>query len=104
MKKHNKLVRDNIPAIVAANGGTAQIRRIDDNDEFIAELAKKLIEEAREVQEALSLDELADLREVADTLLETLGYSEHDLKAAQAAKAIKNGAFKDRVYLISTEG
>lgn len=104
MKEHNKLVRDNIPAIIAANGGAAQIRRISNDDEFITELTKKLVEEAREVQEALSLDELADLREVADTLLETLGYSEQELKSAQAAKATKNGAFRDRIYLISTEG
>jgi predicted house-cleaning noncanonical NTP pyrophosphatase (MazG superfamily) len=104
VKTHNKLVRDNIPQIVVANGGTAQTRRIDDDAEFINELTKKLIEEAHEVQEDPSLEELADLREVADKLLETLGYSEQELIAAKTAKANKNGAFNNRVFLISTEG
>jgi predicted house-cleaning noncanonical NTP pyrophosphatase (MazG superfamily) len=40
MKQHNKLVRDNIPQIVLANGGTAQTRHIDDDFEFITELTK----------------------------------------------------------------
>jgi predicted house-cleaning noncanonical NTP pyrophosphatase (MazG superfamily) len=95
MKQHNKLVRDNIPQIVVANGGTAETRRIDDDAEFINELTKKLVEEAREVQENPCLEELADLREVADKLLEMIGHSEEELMATKAIKATKNGAFND---------
>lgn len=104
MKQHNKLVRDNIPQIVIANGGTAKTRRIDNDAEFINELTTKLVEEANEVQENPSLEELADLREVADKLLEMLGHSEEELMAARTKKATKNGAFNDRIFLISTEG
>lgn len=53
-KTHNKLVRDNIPRIVAANGGTSKLRRLHDDAEFINELANKLVEEANEVKEAPS--------------------------------------------------
>jgi predicted house-cleaning noncanonical NTP pyrophosphatase (MazG superfamily) len=78
-------------------------RHIDDDSEFITELTKKLVEEAREVQENPSLEELADLREVADKLLKTLGHSEEDLIAMKNKRTATNGAFNDRIFLISTE-
>ena len=103
MQEHNKLVRDNIPEIISKNGGTAHIRRLDDDSEYIVELTKKLIEEAHEVAAAPSLEELADVREVLDALTKALGYSKEELQSAQDKKVTKNGAFNDRIYLIKTE-
>lgn len=96
-------MRDNIPDIIADNGGVAHVRRIDGDREFIAELSKKLIEEAHEAAESLSLEELADVREVFDALAKVLGYSDQDIKSAMVQKAAKNGAFNNRIYLINTE-
>lgn len=103
MQQHNKLVRDNIPEIIAKNGGTAHVRRLDDDREYITELTKKLIEEAHEVAAAPSLEELADVGEVLDALTKALGYSKDELQSTQEKKATENGAFSERVYLISTE-
>jgi predicted house-cleaning noncanonical NTP pyrophosphatase (MazG superfamily) len=103
MKEHNKLVRDNIPEIILRNDGIAHVRRLDDDSEYITELTKKLIEEAHEVAAAPTLEELADVREVLDALIKALRHSEEEVQAAQKKKATKNGAFNDRIYLISTE-
>jgi predicted house-cleaning noncanonical NTP pyrophosphatase (MazG superfamily) len=103
MKEHNKLVRDRIPEIISNSGGTAQIRRIDSDNEYIHELIKKLLEEANEVAENPSIEELADVREVIDALLRALGFTEQELLAVQREKATKNGKFDDRLFLISTE-
>jgi predicted house-cleaning noncanonical NTP pyrophosphatase (MazG superfamily) len=104
MQEHNKLVRDNIPEIISKNGGTAHIRHLDSDSEYITELTRKLIEEAHEVALKPSLEELADVREVLDALTKVLGYSEDELQSEQGKKLAKNGAFNDRIYLISTEG
>ena len=104
MKVHNKLVRDNIPKIVVTNGGTAHTRTITDDSEYISELTNKLIEEAHEVASAPSLEELADVQEVLDALTVTLGHRKEDVQSTQIEKALKNGRFNDRIFLISTEG
>lgn len=104
MKVHNKLVRDRIPQIISGNGGVAHVRVIASDDEFIVELSKKLIEEAREVQETPSIEELADVKEVLDALVEATGYTQNDLEEAQTKKATSNGAFKKRLFLIDTIG
>ena len=46
--KHNKLVRDRIPAIIAASGRTAHTRLLTE-EEYIAALHRKLDEEAAEL-------------------------------------------------------
>lgn len=103
MQEHNKLVRDNIPEIISNNGGVAQVRRLDSDSEYITELTRKLIEEACEVAAKPSLEELADVREVLSALVKALGYTEEELQTEQEKKATTNGAFNDRVYLISTD-
>ena len=62
-----KLIRDRLPAIMRAQGLQVFDRRLNDA-EFIAALKDKLVEEAQEVGEATSqddlIDELADVMEV----------------------------------------
>ena len=58
--KYNKLVRDKIPENINAKGGKATFR-IMDQDEYIKELNKKLLEEANEFIEENDVEELADV-------------------------------------------
>lgn len=104
MKYHNKLVRDRIPEIIAKNGATAHIRRIETDDEYVRELFKKLTEESTELKQTPTIEELADVKEVFDALVAALGYVAEDVEVARQQKAVSNGQFNDRIFLISTEG
>src|ERR1035438_7836644 len=65
---YHKLVRDQIPAIIAADGGQPVTRVLDDAG-YEAALRAKLLEEAHEAQAAPDgqlASELADVLEVLD--------------------------------------
>ena len=100
---HNKLVRDRIPEIIEKSGKTAY-RRILNNEEYIAELDRKLNEECAEYQADKSIEELADMLEVMYAIAQARGYSIEELEQVRAEKAEKRGGFKDRIYLEKVEG
>jgi predicted house-cleaning noncanonical NTP pyrophosphatase (MazG superfamily) len=102
MKQHNKLVRDKIPDICRANGDTANVRILED-DEYLQALCDKLIEESREVHETPVLEELADTLEVLYAIGKKLGYTPNQIEAARAKKAEERGGFENKIFLISTE-
>ena len=100
---YNKLVRDKIPEeINNVKGRKANYRILEDN-EYIQELDKKLFEEAHEFIEEHSVEELADLMEVIETIMETKNISHNDVEIARELKNKKKGSFKDKVYLINVE-
>ena len=101
-KEYNKLVRDRIPEIIAANGKTAQIRVLS-KEEYVAALEKKLIEEVGEYLEGKELSELADILEVVQALAENQGISISELLAIKEEKQCKNGAFRKKLFLESVE-
>lgn len=98
MPIHNKLVRDKIPEIIENTGKTAYCHILTE-DEYIAELDKKLNEECAEYQADKSLEELADMLEVMYAIAEARGYSVAELERVRAEKAEKRGGFKDRIFL-----
>ena len=98
MKTHNKLVRDLIPAIIE-NSGLTPVTRILADDEYLAALHRKLDEEAAELHESGSLEEMADLLEVLLALCEASGHTREALEAARLRKAQERGAFRDRIFL-----
>lgn len=98
MPIHNKLVRDKIPEIIENTGKTAYCHILTE-DEYIAELDKKLNEECAEYQADKSLEELADMLEVMYAIAEARGYSIAELESVRAEKAEKRGGFKDRIFL-----
>ena len=59
VKKYNKLVRDRIPEIIAADGKRCTVETLSD-EEYLLLLDHKLDEELAEYQESKSLEELAD--------------------------------------------
>ena len=98
MPVHNKLVRDKIPEIIENTGKTAYSHILTE-EEYIAELDKKLNEECAEYQADKSLEELADMLEVMYAIAEARGYSVAELERVRAEKAEKRGGFKDRIFL-----
>ena len=105
-KIYNKLVRDRIPAIIQSEYRDCQTRRLT-STEYQTELKAKLVEEAREVQEASDrkafIEELADLSEVLDAMMDFFEIDATEIQAVKDAKAQTRGRFKDRIFLEFTE-
>lgn len=99
---YNKLVRDKIPEIIAANGEKAHTRVLE-AAEFARCLEKKLDEEVAEYRESHALEELADILEVLFALAEANGHSKAELLNACDAKREKRGGFSQGIFLISKE-
>jgi predicted house-cleaning noncanonical NTP pyrophosphatase (MazG superfamily) len=102
---YNKLVRDRIPEIIAQNGKTYGAESMSP-EEFERGLLEKLIEEAREAQQADDTQlktELADLQEVIDALLVLKGISRQVLRAEQRSRRRERGGFKKHLKLLWTE-
>jgi predicted house-cleaning noncanonical NTP pyrophosphatase (MazG superfamily) len=101
---HRKLVRDLIPSIIHANGGTA-VSRVLDADEYRAALHSKLAEESDELRSAApdeQLGELADLLEVVKALAADAGHTLEEVLDAANAKTAKRGGFDGRLWLEET--
>lgn len=98
MRIYNKLVRDNIPEIIAQNGQTADIGILDDK-KYNAKLRKKLREEVCEYLQSENIEELADIAEVIDALAVLKGSSFEELLKIKEQKAKKNGKFEKRIFL-----
>lgn len=99
---YNKLVRDRIPQIIEANGGKAKYITLSDED-FFAELEKKLDEEVGEYHRDKTLEELADILEVVYALAATAGCSYDELLNLYQKKHEARGGFEQKCYLISSE-
>jgi predicted house-cleaning noncanonical NTP pyrophosphatase (MazG superfamily) len=98
---YGKLVRDQIPTIIEADGRTATVRVLGES-EVVPALTAKLAEEAEELRRAEPddrLEELADIYEVLTALTETLGYSDEEVKEAALHKRTKRGGFRRRLWL-----
>ncbi|WP_227134157.1 nucleoside triphosphate pyrophosphohydrolase [Halorubellus salinus] len=115
---YDKLVRDDIPAVVRADGNHPVTRQVDGR-EYERYLAGKLREEADELADAVTsemtgvdgdehaaidrdehtLDELADVHAVLDALVSTTDHSMQDVVSRAREKATDRGAFDDGVVL-----
>lgn len=105
MPEHNKLVRDGIPGIIAADGMHA-ISRILSDPEYELALIDKLAEEQRELALAdtteAMLEELADVQEVVNALADYLA-SRAELERVRLEKYAKRGGFEKRIFLERTD-
>lgn len=102
--EYPKLIRDKIPEICEANAQTIEIRTLNDDKEYLKYLLKKVIEEATELVEAETdenlVEEIVDVREVMDAILALKGVSEVDAKVIQDEKRIKRGGFAGRLLML----
>jgi predicted house-cleaning noncanonical NTP pyrophosphatase (MazG superfamily) len=103
MAGYKKLVRDYIPDIIKDNGDVPIIRILD-NDEYLKELNKKLLEEVNEYLESGSIEELADIEEVIIGILGSKSKSREELEEVRQDKVKKRGAFKSRIFLEGVQG
>jgi len=98
---YNKLVRDKIPEIIKGKD-EEPITRILGDDEYKAEIEKKLKEECMEVINAKGIDrieELADLLEVMYSLVELEDKTMEDVEKVRIEKKLKRGGFSNKIYL-----
>ena len=101
----NKLVRDNIPNKIEANGEVAVTRVLTDA-EYQYELSKKLLEEANEVINATTskaiLEELADVLEVVRAIAKLEDKNLNDVIDIAESKKQTRGGFEKRIFLEKT--
>lgn len=98
---YNKLVRDNIPDIIEANGMKCICTTLSDS-EYVQKLDEKLSEELAEYQESKSLEELADLLEVLKAVINARGWTWENLEQVRSEKAALRGDFSQKILLQKT--
>jgi predicted house-cleaning noncanonical NTP pyrophosphatase (MazG superfamily) len=98
----NKLVRDHIPQICENSGQTPETRILDDED-YTSALKAKLHEEVEEYLSDCNTEELADIIEVIEALAENQGSSLDEIMAIKHHKQEKNGAFRNKIFLMSID-
>ncbi len=107
MGSYNKLVRDNIPDIIASNGEKPITRELDEN-EYKIELLKKLVEESNEALESIDdkaelIKEIGDVHEVISAIIDIFELSENDINELRIKRKEKRGGFEKRIFLNSVE-
>lgn len=100
MTEYDKLVRDDIPQIIRDDDEIPVTHRVE-GEEYERRLAAKLEEEAAEFAEDCDPEELADVLEVVETLLDTVGRDE--VERLRAEKAAERGRFDDGIVLDRVE-
>lgn len=98
---HNKLVRDQIPEIIQADGGRA-VTRVLDEDGYRLALLEKLTEEAYEARAASTgqlAGELADVLEVLQAITEAHSLTWDEIVALAERKRDERGGFAGRIFL-----
>lgn len=97
-----KLVRDRVPEFIEADGLDCSWHRVD-GQQLRDELAKKLVEEAKEFRDDPSLAELADVLQVIDDISVVYRLSMGDVKMYKRTKRKRRGGFQEGVILVSME-
>ena len=104
MRKYpfNKLIRSKIPARMIEEGVVINAQKLE-IQEYIAQLKQKIIEEAIEVSETNSREdliiELADVLEVIYAIAEATSISQVEIEQARIEKREINGHFKPEHYI-----
>jgi predicted house-cleaning noncanonical NTP pyrophosphatase (MazG superfamily) len=101
-KTYNKLIRDKIPEIIRNNNAVPKISELS-AEEFKIALNEKLLEEARELAEAKSneeiLNELADILEVAEAVAKNNNITSEEIIKRKDEKKQERGAFEKKLFL-----
>jgi len=101
-REYDKLVRDEIPAAIEADGETP-ITHVADDEEYERRLREKLIEEAEEFAESGEIEELADVLAVVEAYRQHADVPEGRLEVLRAEKAADRGGFEERIVLERVE-
>ena len=93
-----KLVRDFIPDLIRARGGSPVVRVLDEPAYRLA-LLEKLREEVDEFLASGHFEELADIVEVVLAVAELSGASHDELERLRLRKRAERGGFEKRLFL-----
>lgn len=96
MESYNKLVRDKIPEILDGKG-VRYDKKIASNEEYKAELIKKLGEETEEFLKDGDIEELADVIEVIEALKKLPDYE--NVEELRKKKLEERGGFDQKIIL-----
>lgn len=96
---YNKLVRDRISEEINNEKGRKCKYRVLNDEEYLKELNKKVLEEANEFVEENSIEELGDLMEVINAIMTLKGYNNEQIIKSMETKRNKKGAFKGKIFL-----
>jgi predicted house-cleaning noncanonical NTP pyrophosphatase (MazG superfamily) len=98
----NKLIRSKLPARMEKEGVVVNAQTLE-MEEYIAKLKQKIIEEATEVSESTSheelITELADVLEVIYAIAEASNISQAEIENVRIEKREINGHFKPEHYV-----
>jgi predicted house-cleaning noncanonical NTP pyrophosphatase (MazG superfamily) len=100
-KYFNKLVRDKIITIIE-NGGEKAIYETLNDDNYIKELNKKLVEEVNEFIEGNTNEELADIIEVINAIIKAKKMDRNEIEEIRIRKREERGGFENKIYLKRT--
>ena len=103
MESYDKLVRDNIPDIIQANGEIPVIEILE-KENLKRELIKKLLEEVREVElehenKDELMKELSDVQEVIASIIENFDLDPVEIAKIKAERKITRGGFSKGIFL-----
>lgn len=96
--KYNKLIRDKIPEYIKGKGGVPIIHIADDK-EYWKKLKEKLQEEIEEFNANETIEEMADIQEVIDTMCSYKKFDKKELLLVKEKKAKERGGFKKKIIL-----
>ena len=96
---YNKLVRDRSPEEINNEKGRKCKYRVLNDEEYLKELNKKVLEEANEFVEENSIEELGDLMEVINAIMTLKGYKKEEVQETMKIKRNKKGAFSNKFFL-----
>ena len=100
---YDKLVRDNIPAIIESKWEQA-ITHIADDQEYRKKLEEKLHEEADELFSWTNIaEELADVQEVIYAIAEYKWITKEEIEKIRLEKFEKRWGFTERIILEETK-
>lgn len=107
IKVFNKLIRDKIPEIIQRDRGSLAKTRILEGQDYRDALKTKVTEEAAELLNAKSREditnELADLEELIRTIAAENGIALEELEMIRQKKLRERGGFEKRLWLESIE-
>lgn len=102
-----KLVRDNIPEILAGKNIKIEQKILEDNEEYLEAIKEKLIEESKELLQAKThneiVGELADILEVYSSILKAYNLSHTEVEQIALKKNQEKGGFAKKILVYSFE-
>ena len=101
-KTYNKLIRDKIPEIIKKDNAIPKISILND-EQFAMSLKEKLVEEAKELLEAKTseeiLSELSDVLELVESIATNNELTIAEVEKQKLAKKEKRGGFEKKLFL-----